>query len=90
MPPELVEALLQSFVALSDSYIESCDALAPRLDGTSFEDALWRGRPQKYAFAAMRARIADVLLPRALEVVETFDAGEDDGDDGDAAAGSPA
>jgi len=76
LPRALQEAMLGMFVGLSDEYAATCDALAPRLDGTDYEDPFWRGRPAKFAFGAMKARIADVLLPEALEVVETFESGD--------------
>jgi ubiquitin-conjugating enzyme E2 Z len=76
LPRALQEAMLAMFVGLSDEYVATCDALAPRLDGTDYEDPFWRGRPAKFAFGAMKARIADVLLPEALEVVETLDSGD--------------
>lgn len=94
LPQELAEALVGTFVSLSDSYLEACDAHAG-LDGQTFEDTLWRGAPGRFAFRPMRARIADVLLPAALTAMEAMgeaEASEMEGEGeegaGDAAAGS--
>lgn len=74
MPRDLQEVMLNSFISLSDSYLESCDALAPAYDGQAFEDPMWKtGKTTKFSFGEMRRRIADVLLPAALEVSEALE-----------------
>jgi ubiquitin-protein ligase len=74
LPRDLQEAVLNSFISLSDSYLESCDTLATRYTG-AFEDPMWKDptNPRKFAWKEMRDRISDVLLPAALDVSEALE-----------------